>query len=297
MESLRYESTTAREREAFQKLIAAKATLVVSIPDAAEDLERERLADKAITAGDSRVYSTQPLTYKVVVDVRDFRSSLPSLLYAGGFQVIPRTLAVADFVLSSEICVERKGIQDLFQSLASGRLYNQAEGMSLYYKNPSLLIEFTLDRPFTLHGAYEISPDSIQTNSIITRICQLVLAFPNLRILWSRSPHATVSLFKSIMTRHDEVDVNKAVLAGTDGNVNFNDYSDSNKDEFEEASARLNARALLLTLPGINIQNYRAVMASVENIMELSRMEARQLAPIIGPVNAAKLCTFFRQRA
>ena len=43
------------------------------------------------------------------MDVRDFRSSLPSLLYAGGFTVIPRTLLVGDFIVSTEICIERKG--------------------------------------------------------------------------------------------------------------------------------------------------------------------------------------------
>ena len=34
-------------------------------------------------------------------------------------------LQVGDFILSPEICVERKGVSDLFQSLASGRLYHQ----------------------------------------------------------------------------------------------------------------------------------------------------------------------------
>ena len=33
-------------------------------------------------------------TYKAVVDVRDFRSSLPSMLYSAGFTIIPRTLVV-----------------------------------------------------------------------------------------------------------------------------------------------------------------------------------------------------------
>jgi hypothetical protein len=64
--------------------------------------------------------------------------------------VIPRTLTVGDYVLAPEICVERKGISDLFQSFASGRLYNQVESMSRHYKYPCLLIEFSQDKAFCL---------------------------------------------------------------------------------------------------------------------------------------------------
>lgn len=35
-------------------------------------------------------------------------------------------IAVGDYVLTPEICVERKSLFDLFQSMPSGRLYNQA---------------------------------------------------------------------------------------------------------------------------------------------------------------------------
>jgi hypothetical protein len=64
--------------------------------------------------------------------------------------VIPRTLTVGDYVLAPEICIERKGISDLFQSFASGRLYNQVESMSRHYKYPCLLIEFSQDKAFCL---------------------------------------------------------------------------------------------------------------------------------------------------
>ena len=46
--------------------------------------------------------------------------------------------------------LERKGISDLFQSFASGRLYNQAESMGKHYEHPCLLIEFHPDKSFNL---------------------------------------------------------------------------------------------------------------------------------------------------
>jgi DNA excision repair protein ERCC-4 len=59
---------------------------------------------------------------QVIVDMREFRSTLPSLLHAAGQLVIPATLTVGDYILSPNICVERKSIPDLVQSFNSGRL-------------------------------------------------------------------------------------------------------------------------------------------------------------------------------
>lgn len=42
-----------------------------------------------------------------------------------GLEVVPLTLEVGDYVLSPDVCCERKSISDLRQSLASGRLYHQ----------------------------------------------------------------------------------------------------------------------------------------------------------------------------
>lgn len=61
----------------------------------------------------------------IAVDVREFRSSLPSILHQEGMRLAPVTLTVGDFVLSNVHCVERKSISDLFGSFQSGRLYSQ----------------------------------------------------------------------------------------------------------------------------------------------------------------------------
>jgi len=88
---------------------------------------------------------------KVIVDMREFRSELPSLLHKRGFQIEPVTLEVGDYVITPTICVERKSINDLIESLANGRLYNQCNAMSRCYKTPVLLIEFDQNKPFLLN--------------------------------------------------------------------------------------------------------------------------------------------------
>jgi DNA excision repair protein ERCC-4 len=190
--------------------------MVICLPDFAEDLLKEKRDDlelsvdtrtRQLTVGSSATaiasnklssgINSSGLSRKdleVVVDVREFRSSLPSLLHSNGFKIIPRTLLVADFVLTPDICIERKGISDLFSSFASGRLYSQAESMSRYYKYPCLLIEFSKERnSMVLQSPGEISTDSIQTSSISSKLAMLALAFPNLRYLWSK--YVFISLY------------------------------------------------------------------------------------------------------
>jgi len=77
----------------------------------------------------------------VLVDMREFRSELPSLIHKRGIDLEPLTLDVGDYILTPDICVERKSISDLIGSLNSGRLYKQAEAMGRHYKKPVLLIE------------------------------------------------------------------------------------------------------------------------------------------------------------
>lgn len=68
-------------------------------------------------------------------------------------------MQVGDYILSPEMCVERKSISDLKGSFISGRLYHQAEAMSRNYKTPILLIEFERDKAFALHSVSEIGAD------------------------------------------------------------------------------------------------------------------------------------------
>lgn len=167
----------SREKKAFEQLISGKEHMSIAIPDSLRDLYDAKREDiellhdtRAINkelkllgargpstsyfvpgGGSSKANALKTLGgLSVVVDVREFRCSLPSLLHGSRFTIVPRTLTVGDYVLSPEVCVERKGISDLFQSFASGRLYNQVESMSKHYRYPVLLIEFAAEKSFTL---------------------------------------------------------------------------------------------------------------------------------------------------
>ena len=102
------------------------------------------------------------------------------------------------------------------------------------------------------------------------------------------------------MHGHAEVDINKAVTVGADavtlGGSSGSGGSGAAQDMEVEKDARATARDMLLSLPGINVHNFRAVMDKVENIAELSTLSEKELATLIGSVNAKKLFNFFRRR-
>ena len=118
---------------------------------------------------------------KVIVDMREFRSELPSLLHRRGLDIEPVTLEVGDYILTDDICVERKSVSDLIGSLQSGRLYTQCVSMTRYYKKPVLLIEFDPAKPFSLVARSDFRRE-LSANDVTSQASALLtLHFPRLR--------------------------------------------------------------------------------------------------------------------
>lgn len=60
----------------------------------------------------------------IAIDSREFSCLTPIYLYEKGFWLVPLVLTVGDYILTDEICVERKSVVtgDLYESFKSGRL-------------------------------------------------------------------------------------------------------------------------------------------------------------------------------
>ncbi|KAF4149743.1 ERCC4 domain [Phytophthora infestans] len=295
-----YLSEIQREKRAFDKLIHQKAHLMM--PANVYDLPlhmklRQQTVEYSMDTRTGGRAKSHRAGVKVVVDVREFRSALPSMLHKEGLFVLPVTLEIGDYVLSPEICVERKSISDLFGSLNSGRLFNQAESMRRFYKTPVLLIEFTQGKAFSLQDVSEIGPEISATN-IVSKLTLLILHFPSLRLLWSRTPHATVDLFKIVKRYQDEPDMEAAAALGN-GLPMDDSAAQTNSGEGGLASNYYNTSSIdvLKKLPGINEHNFRKVLASVTNLAELSRMSLDELTELLGKANGKKLHTFFNSTA
>ncbi|KAM0752073.1 hypothetical protein T439DRAFT_312194 [Meredithblackwellia eburnea MCA 4105] len=295
VEEQRYLSTIRKEKDAFERLIREKG--VMAIPHEAEyrpgDEESATLRTiNSRIAGGSRQVRTEPP--KVVVDVREFRSSLPSLLHAGSFDVVPTTLSIGDYIITPEMCVERKAIPDLIQSFNSGRLYQQCEQMTAHYKEPILLIEFDEKKSFNLEQTYTTEgkgPPKADAPSnevdLRSKIVLLTITFPRLRIIWSSSPYQTVEIFRDLKENRDEPDSEVAA------NVGVEDATGATVTTgVGEAGMSFMPQEMLRTLPGITTANYRYVMSKVDNFEALCKLPLEKIQEYIGVENGRVLHRF-----
>lgn len=267
-------------------------------------------------AGGGRLAATAapPL---VVVDVREFRSALPSLLHGNNMIVVPVQLTVGDYILTPDICVERKSVQDLLQSLKNGRLYNQAETMLQHYKTPLLLIEFDQDKAFTFDafttgnirtesgfsttGAATTSSSSSMINSSNAKSAQhllvlLTLAFPRLKIIWSSSPYQTAEIFAELKKNSAEPDPVRAVQIGLDIDISGAETGDvMAATGIEHRSFNLLPQDMLRAVPGVTPQALDRLILETDNISEIANMDEEQLDPLVGKEAARRIVAFFRK--
>jgi DNA excision repair protein ERCC-4 len=292
VEEQRYLSTVRREKDAFTKLIKERASMsVVLTVDAhgAEDPQEAflRTINTRIAGGGKLAATAQPP--RVVVDVREFRSSLPSLLHGRSMIIVPCMLTVGDYILSPTICVERKSLSDLISSFKDGRLYSQCETMFQHYKNPMLLIEFDQNKSFTLEpfadlsgSLSSVSAANAGANDLQSKIVLLTLAFPKLRIIWSSSPYETAEIFERLKTQEDEPDPIAAVRAGLDPDA-----------QGEQQVFNAGPQEMLAAVPGVTPKNIMNIALQTENIKEVANMTVEELKPLVGTEAARQISGFF----
>ncbi|KAL0215249.1 hypothetical protein P9112_007433 [Eukaryota sp. TZLM1-RC] len=171
------------------------------------------------------LFSRQSCKGSILVDTREFRSSLPLALFEKGLEVVPVTLITGDYVLSPDVAVERKTLSDLSSSLNSGHLIKQARRMSNHFTHSVILIE---------SGNKSSSSESEPLTALITRVVSLLLRFPFLRLAWSFGPLDGASLLSSLKKNLPEPSVEKMShlleahdFAEEESNLSFNSSIDS----------------------------------------------------------------------
>jgi DNA excision repair protein ERCC-4 len=279
----KFHARLVRERKAFEDLIKSKGSMALNITSNNDDIrytpveraDNSAAANSITRKGGGRNAQMQNRV-RLVVDVREFMSSLPAVLYSQAYSLVPVTLEVGDYVLCPEICVERKTIPDLRGSLHSGRLYHQAEAMCKHYSIAILLIEFDGEKAFALQSPAELGVD-IQSGHIMSRLVLLCLHHPRLRLVWSRSLHATADIFRQLKANYDEPDPAVCQNVGvSDGNIKSN-------------SAALE---MLRRVPGVNESNFRAIAKEAGSIAGLCTLSSETLQRVMGAVAGARLWEF-----
>lgn len=211
-------------------------------------------------------------------------------------EVIPCTLQVGDYVISSDMCVERKTLTDLMQSLNSGRLYTQCEAMSMHYPYPILLIEFDQDRAFTwqsmgdvrsAHGRAQAARSTPSDLDVQSKLVLLTLTFPRLHIIWSSSPYASVEIFADLKQNYDDPDPERAASVGLDDSLQ--------RQGQREASLNITPYEMLCSMPGVTLKNAAYLAQHIPNIQVLCETPLSDLQSLIGAEAGRKLHQFLHR--
>ncbi|CAK9006253.1 DNA repair endonuclease XPF (DNA excision repair protein ERCC-4) [Durusdinium trenchii] len=284
IENHRYQQSLVSESQGIDSIIKFRQHMTwrVDLPVEATPAESSR------RGGGARALQAMAKP-RVVVDMREFRSTLPFMLHLRGLVVEPVTIPVGDYILSRDICVERKAIVDLVQSLSSGRLYQQAQNMCRHYGNPMLLVEFDPAKGFILQSSYAIARREIEvgTKDLLGKLSLLVLHFPKLRIMWSPSPRFTADFFMKLKEGRYQPDSKAA--AQIDAEDLEEDTEGAHKTQSNSA-----AFEVLRKLPGITPKNMHVLARRAGNLAGLLDLSLGELGEIMGDANANQLHSFLR---
>ncbi len=102
---------------------------------------------------------------KIISDYREMRSNVVKELYEMGVKIESKRLPVGDFLLSKDVCVEKKTVGDFLSSLIDGRLFKQAKNMMEHFKKPVIILECNSD----IYSERKVHPNAIR--GAISSLC------------------------------------------------------------------------------------------------------------------------------
>ncbi|MEM3670945.1 MAG: ERCC4 domain-containing protein, partial [Thermoprotei archaeon] len=175
-----------RKRDAMQAEIKSFSPVQRPALPALEPLKESRV--EQATGGEAKAHSAtlsdasdsdSAEQSEIIADTRESSSTVLEHLSNLGVRVKLEQLGVADYVLSDQVCVERKSTQDFASSILDGRLFEQALNMRRTYRKPVMVVEGE-----TLYTS-SLNPEAVRGAMISLAIDYGV------PILWSRSPSET----------------------------------------------------------------------------------------------------------
>lgn len=160
-----------------EKMLARQTTLLKYAPG---------VADKVIIYVDTREQASN-----VVIELKNYEDAL--------IQV--KQLEVGDFVLSDEVVVERKTIEDFLGSIIDGRLFSQLVMMSSNYPAPLIILEGNPHELYTTRNVHE--------NAIKGALASIALNY-RIPILYSADVNETAK-YLYLIAKREQLGVEKEI--------------------------------------------------------------------------------------
>ncbi|MEN2496021.1 MAG: DNA repair endonuclease XPF, variant 2 [Marteilia pararefringens] len=252
IETINYKQEIAREKDTFNTLIREKSSLVLpqdfSIYSMTNDQHLPNQFDYEVNFGNQAKSKKNDKPEAIIVDMREFNCELPIFLHQKNYKIEPITLEVGDYILTDEVCIERKTIPDLIGSINSGRLYNQCVAISHFYKSPILLIEMQSEN----NPRLGINCNKQDRRLITNHLVLIAMHFNEINIIWSPSYYFTVDIFSSLKKQKNEPELSDCVLS-SEGNEDMLVYF-----------LKLSSMKLMTKLPGMDSRSIN--YASYKNL-------------------------------
>lgn len=200
---------------------------------------------------------------EIVVDVREANSDVAVELSMLGVNLKMEKLEVADYVVSDEICIERKTVSDFASSIIDGRLFEQALNMRRTYRKPLIVVE-----------GENVYSSTLNPESIRGALISLAVDY-GIPILWSRSPKETALLIGRIAFREQKEMGSKPIVRASKKPVD--------EDELKEY--------VVASLPGVDAARARKLLKHFGSVLKVFNASREELEAVegIGKITAEKI--------
>ncbi len=160
-----YWTAKAKEKRMKEALVTMKKTNDSRIN---ENKVNARIIPEQSTLNE---FSEKEKSEEIIIfaDSREQASTVIKKLFEKKAKMITKPLAIGDFVLSKDVCVERKTIEDFLSSMIDGRLFSQLVDLRGNYSKPLLLLEGNINEIYSLRN--------IHKNSIIGALTSIALDY------------------------------------------------------------------------------------------------------------------------
>ncbi len=139
---------------------------------------------------------------KIIIDHRE-KNEIINILknLEKGAEIEVKNLSVGDFILSKDVVIERKTINDFLSSLIDKRLFEQARELKHNFKKPLFLIEGNLEEIYNIRD--------INENAIRAAMLSLILDF-EIPFLFSTNILDSAKILITI-ARREQIQKNKEI--------------------------------------------------------------------------------------
>jgi len=214
------------------------------------------------------------MTVKIICDSRELRSSVIKELDRQGINIQIETLPVGDFVLSDRVKVERKTVDDFYNSLfVDKKLFSQLFDLSHSCERPLLAIEGYEAEMFTARRIDARAVEGILNSIALMRI----------PIRYTVSPKGTAQMLASIAAKEQSEDKRTVSYHGKRSSL-------SEKEKLEY---------VITSFPDCNVGTSTAIellkyFGSIESVVKAGVSELDEV-PNIGEPTAIKIRNLLTQ--